>query len=84
MSPRALKHLTEMTLIKKESKTRCIMCYVIQRTDINRFQASDIDPIYKQALKTGVDNGIEIITIVVQWNKDGTANFIRDDIPINL
>ena len=84
VSPRALKHLTEMTLIKKESKTRCIMCYVIQRTDINRFQASDIDPIYKQALKTGVENGIEIITIVVQWNKDGTANFITDNIPINL
>ena len=84
VSPRALKHLSELTLIKKVSKTRCIMCYVIQRTDINRFQASNIDPIYKSALKNGVENGVEVITIVVNWHKDGSAYFVTDDIPINL
>jgi len=37
VSPRALKHIRELTLIKRETKTRCIMCYVIQRTDVDRF-----------------------------------------------
>jgi len=82
VSPRALKHIKELTLIKKESKTRCIMCYVIQRTDIDRFQPSIIDPEYRNAVKEAIDSGVEIITMVVQWSKDGTAQFIRDDLPI--
>jgi len=82
VSPRALKHIKELTLIKKESKTRCIMCYVIQRTDIDRFQPSIIDPEYRNAVKEAIDSGVEIITMVVQWSRDGQAHFIRDDLPI--
>jgi DNA-binding sugar fermentation-stimulating protein len=82
VSPRALKHIKELTLIKKESKTRCIMCYVIQRTDINRFQPSVIDPQYREAVQLAVDAGVEIITLVIEWRRDGTAYFVRDDLPI--
>jgi DNA-binding sugar fermentation-stimulating protein len=82
VSPRALKHIRELTLIKKESITRCIMCYVIQRTDINRFQPSIIDPEYRAAVKEAIDAGVEIITLVVKWTRDGEAQFIRDDLPI--
>jgi DNA-binding sugar fermentation-stimulating protein len=82
VSPRALKHINELALIKKESKTRCIMCYVIQRTDVNRFQVSVIDQIYRKAVKDAIDAGVEIITIVVEWTRDGKAYFIRDDLPI--
>ena len=82
VSPRALKHIKELTLIKKESKTRCIMCYVIQRTDVDRFQPSIIDPEYRSAVKEAIDAGVEIITMVVKWSKDGIAQFIRDDLPI--
>lgn len=82
VSPRALKHIRELTLIKKQSKTRCIMCYVIQRTDVNRFQPSIIDPEYREAIKEGIAAGVEIITMVVKWTKDGDAYFIRDDLPI--
>jgi DNA-binding sugar fermentation-stimulating protein len=82
VSPRALKHIKELTLIKKESKTRCIMCYVIQRTDVDRFQPSIIDPQYRAAVKEAIDAGVEIITLVVKWSRDGQAQFIRDDLPI--
>jgi len=82
VSPRALKHIKELTIIKKESKTRCIMCYVIQRTDINRFQPSVIDPEYRSAFYDAVKNGVEIITMVVMWNRNGEAYFVRDDLPI--
>lgn len=82
VSPRALKHVRELTLIKKESKTRCIMCYVIQRTDANRFQPSTIDPEYREAVKIALENGVEIITMVVQWTREGNAYFVRDDLPI--
>jgi DNA-binding sugar fermentation-stimulating protein len=84
VSPRALKHIRELTLIKRESITRCIMCYVIQRTDVDRFQPSIIDPEYRAAVKEAVEAGVEIITLVVQWTKDGEAHFVRDDLPINV
>ena len=82
VSPRALKHIRELTLIKQTSNTRCIMCYVIQRTDANRFQPSVIDPEYRQAFKDAVEAGVEIITLVVSWNENGEAHFVRDDLPI--
>ena len=84
VSPRALKHIKELTQIKKETNIRCIMCYVIQRTDVNRFQPSVIDPEYRVAFTLALEAGVEIITMVVSWNRNGEAYFIRDDLPINI
>lgn len=84
ISPRALKHINELALIKRMSKTRCIMCYVIQRTDVDRFQPSVIDPEYREAFKQAVQSGVEIITMVVQWTREGKAYFIKDDLFINV
>ena len=82
VSPRALKHIKEMTLIKSKTKIRCIMCYVIQRTDIDRFQPSIVDLEYREAVKKSIEVGVEIITLVVKWTKEGEAYFIRDDLPM--
>jgi DNA-binding sugar fermentation-stimulating protein len=82
VSPRALKHIQELTLIKKSSKTRCIMCYVIQRSDVNRFTISIIDNQYRYAVKKAIETGVEIITLVINWDKNGNAYFIRDDLPV--
>lgn len=82
VSPRALKHLRELMIIKKETNTRCIMCYVIQRNDVNRFTASIIDEEYRNTLKKSMEENIEIITLVVEWSRSGIATFICDDLPI--
>jgi DNA-binding sugar fermentation-stimulating protein len=58
------------------------MCYVIQRDDVNSFQISMIDPEYRQAVKEAIESGVEIITMVVRWTRDGEAHFVRDDLPI--
>jgi DNA-binding sugar fermentation-stimulating protein len=84
VSPRALKHINELSTIKNMSKTRCIMCYVIQRTDVDRFQPSIIDPIYRAAFIEALESGVEIITLVVKWSREGEATFIRDDLPFNI
>jgi len=84
VSPRALKHIKELTLIKRMSKTRCIMCYVIQRTDVDRFQPSVIDPEYREAFKTAINNGVEIITMVIHWTREGEAYFVKDNLAINF
>lgn len=83
VSPRALKHIRELTLIKKESKTRCIMCFVIQRIDVESFQPSIIDPEYRQAFYEAIEAGVEVITLVIKWNREGEAYIIRDNLPIN-
>jgi len=84
VSPRALKHINELALIKRRSKTRCIMCYVIQRIDVDRFQPSVIDPAYREAFKEATIAGVEIITMVIQWTKEGEAYFVRDDLQISI
>ena len=82
VSPRALKHIQELEKIKIEKKDeiRCILCFVIQRNDISSFQASNLDPTYKQALKSAYNNGVEVLPIIIEWTKEGEAYFIDKEI----
>jgi DNA-binding sugar fermentation-stimulating protein len=82
ISPRALKHICELKKIKEISKTRCIICFVIQRDDVNRFQASVVDPEYRTALKNAVDSGVEVFTLVIKWNETGIAELVKQNLPI--
>jgi DNA-binding sugar fermentation-stimulating protein len=85
VSPRALKHIRELEAIHSSNpKIRCILCFVIQRADVNRFTTSVVDPEYKAAVKKAHDSGVEILTMVIKWSRDGIAQFIRDDLPIFL
>lgn len=85
ISERALKHLNHLQQLKQEnSELLTYICYVIQRKDVKEFQASCIDPIYKQALKNASENGVQIITIVVDWNSKGDCIFITDTLKIVL
>jgi DNA-binding sugar fermentation-stimulating protein len=86
VSPRALKHVKELTLIKNESTPekpiRCILCFVIQRDDVERFTPSSYDPEYKEAIQIAHNSGVEVMAIVVKWDKNGEATFIQDNLPI--
>jgi DNA-binding sugar fermentation-stimulating protein len=85
VSPRALKHTRELTFLRKDKENiRCIMCYVIQRTDVDAFQTSDLDLEYKEAVRLAYEAGVEIITLMVEWNRNGEARFVRDDLPFIL
>jgi hypothetical protein len=82
ISPRALKHICELKKIKEMSKTRCIICFVIQRHDVDRFQASVVDPEYRTALKNAVDSGVEVFTLVIKWHETGIAELVKQNLPI--
>jgi DNA-binding sugar fermentation-stimulating protein len=85
VSPRALKHIRELEAIHVSNpKIRCILCFVIQRADVNRFTTSVVDPEYKAAVKKAYESGVEILTLVVKWSRDGSAQFVCDDLPILL
>ena len=86
ISPRALKHITELTEIARnpETNTRAIMCYVVQRRDVSSFQASNVDPIYKEAFTKAHESGVEIIVLQIGWREDGTAELLNNNLPINF
>jgi len=75
VSPRALKHIRELTTIRGMSKTRCILCFVVQRSDVNRFTSSVADPEYKDAFEDARLNGVEIVVMVIEWRiVDGSCS----------
>jgi DNA-binding sugar fermentation-stimulating protein len=88
ISPRALKHVQELTWVKSQDpRIRCILCFVIQRPDVNRFTPSVIDPIYREAIRVAMNTGVEIIPLVIKWEFNNAsasyeAHFVRDDLPI--
>lgn len=43
------------------------MCYVIQRTDVESFQPSIIDPLYREAFKEAIAGGWKLL----QWLCNG-------------
>ena len=76
ISPRALKHVTELKELKLEnSKMRCILCFVIQRDDVGGFMVSEEDPQYREAVFDAIKNGVEVIAIVIRWTEKGEAYF---------
>ena len=84
VSERALKHINELSEVTISKIIRPIICFVIQRTDSSSFQASNIDPTYKEAFNQAIKKGVEVIVLVVEWNEIGEAKFIRCDLPVNL
>ena len=84
VSPRALKHIQELEEIAKSGTVRAILCFIVQRNDVKQFQTSNIDLIYKAAVYKASQNGVEIITIQVEWTTQGKCYFVRNDLPIFL
>ena len=85
VSPRALKHITELMKIKEKRRdnVRCVMVYVIQRTDSEVFQPSIIDPIYRDAFINAYKSGVEMIAIQIKWTENGECYFVKE-LPINI
>ena len=83
MSPRACKHLQELTQLKIENPLkRCILMFVIQRIDFEYFTISKEDPIYYEYIKNAFENGVEIKFLVMNWIRN--KGYIYDTNPTFL
>ena len=58
--------------------------FVVQRDDATSFTTSILDEQYKRAVKEALETGVEIFVLAVQWNKDGQAHFITDQLSMDL
>lgn len=86
VSPRAIKHLQDLITIKKQSKTRCILTFVVHRKDAHTFQPSRLDVSYLDIIRCAWQQGVEIYAIHVKWNDDGTIFYVDENerLPIIL
>ena len=61
VTARGLKHLQELQQQVQEGH-RCVIFYLIQRSDAHLFRPADfVDPDYGKALRTAVQQGVEIM-----------------------
>jgi len=75
VSPRAVKHLNDLIEISNHSHADALMCYVIQRGDVDSFIPSDSDSIYKAKFYEARENGVKLMNLYVSWNKAGECFF---------
>jgi DNA-binding sugar fermentation-stimulating protein len=66
LSDRALKHVVHLTNLVKS--TRCVLLFIVQRTDVSQFCITKLDPTYKDACKKALDAGVVIKAISVRWD----------------
>ena len=71
VSPRALKHIMELEQIATTTDFRAILCFVVQRPDATRFEPSNSDLTYKEAVQCAWKNGVEIYAVQVEWTEAG-------------
>ena len=66
LSERALKHVNSLSNLAKTYK--CILLFIVQRTDVSKFCITKLDPIYKDACKKALDTGVIIKAVSVRWD----------------
>ncbi len=71
VTTRGKKHLETLMRIKKEGM-RAVMLYVIQRMDVEKFDAAkEIDPEYAETLNLAVEKGVEVIPLQIKVTPAG-------------
>ena len=82
VTARGLKHLHELQQQAQEGH-RCVMFYLIQRTDAHLFKPADlVDPEYGSALRAAVQHGVEIMAWDVKISLEEIV--IRNPVPCDL
>lgn len=61
-SPRAIKHLEELSVLAKEENTKCYLIFVVPRTDVEYFTPCKEDPLYCKAFTNAVEAGVKMIS----------------------
>jgi DNA-binding sugar fermentation-stimulating protein len=77
VSERALKHVNHLHEIhKKNENVVCALLFLIQRSDVDSFKPSSLDPIYQKAVYEAHNAGVHILPICVEW-KDNECYYLK-------
>jgi len=78
ISERALKHVE--TLHRNCYSSTCVLLFVIQRTDVESFCITKLDPVYLNAAKAALDAGVLIKAICIRW--DNQHAYYEKEVPV--
>ncbi len=77
VSPRALKHVNHLKAIHLENPdVVCALVFLIQRSDVEYFKPSSLDPVYQKAVYDAVDSGVLVLPLCVTWNNN-VCSFVK-------
>ena len=76
-SPRAIKHLEELTWLAKEDNTKCYLIFMVPRTDVEYFTPCKEDPLYCEAFTKAVEGGVKMISFTSTLS-DNKKNIVFD------
>lgn len=80
-SERALKHTNTLLQIKQSfPEMRCIILFVVQRSDICAFQPTRGDEDYLAAIRNAYSGGVEIYAVSIEWLHDEPSCKIKPTI----
>jgi DNA-binding sugar fermentation-stimulating protein len=77
-----VKRVQDLATIASESLVRCIIGYVVERTDINKLELSLYNDDYRLAVKKALEYGVRVMPIVISWTSNGVAFFVTDELPV--
>jgi len=78
ISPRALKHVESLTKLVQDHT--CVLLFIIQRTDVESFTITKLDPVYKTAVFAAKEAGVLIKAICICW--DNQRAYFEKEVPV--
>ncbi len=68
VSERALKHVNHLREIHTtHPEIECVLIFLIQRSDVDAFKPSSLDPIYQKAVYDAMESGVHVLPLCVEW-----------------
>ena len=81
VSPRALKHVQALQRLA-EAGVQCMLLFVCQRNDCDRFTISKNDPLYRDAVIDAMRAGVVVRCIAVDWIDCGREARLIGELPV--
>jgi sugar fermentation stimulation protein A len=81
VSTRGTKHLRELMGVVREAGKRAVLCFCVQRTDVDEVRpADDIDPDYGRTLREALGAGVEVIAYRAEMRPEAVV--LAERIPV--
>ena len=81
VSTRGTKHLRELMGVVREAGKRAVLCFCVQRTDVDEVRpADDIDPVYGRTLREALAAGVEVVAYRAEMHPEAVV--LAERIPV--
>jgi sugar fermentation stimulation protein A len=83
-SPRAIKHLEELSILAKEENTKCYLIFVVPRKDVEYFTPCKEDPLYCKSFINAVQAGVKMISFTSTLSDNNNDIIFDRFIPVRF